>query len=244
MVIREGDYIPEAGEYVVLPKNILPKNNVTLSLRVWVSDAGKQKLVKEEAVYDEEFLHRFFNPAYTVEDRVALLDEHYGRYTRDNTAEAFLDYLEESIVARAQVLLGGKVDLEALWQGENGRLLLDWIRLQRGHVQNPIAARKGKSQSQSLNTYSQLVVVYYMHRGGVWPGTLKYSDELVHFLAGLLARTANSIAPLVHYLTEAPNQENNRVLNEKYMAQAQQFFLASGKQDLAKLVEEDLMHLK
>jgi hypothetical protein len=73
---------------------------------------------------------------------------------------------------------------------------------------------------------------------------LKPGNELVHFLAGLLARTPNSIAPLVRYLTERPSQENNKVLNEKYMLQAKRFFLDSGQPHLAQLVEEDLMRLK
>ncbi|UOQ66784.1 hypothetical protein [Hymenobacter volaticus] len=242
--IREGDPIPATGDYVTLPLDIRPKDNVTIARKIQVNDAGKHIPVTEESVYDQEFLQRFFNPAYTVDDRIALLAEHFGRYTRRKTPESFLDYLEARIVAHARVLLGGKVDMEALWQGEDGRLLLDWIRQQRGYVQNPIAARRGKSKTQLLDTKTQLAVIYYMHLGKMWTISLKYSNELVHLLAGILTRTPNSIAPLVHYLTEPPSQENNRVLNEKYMTQAKQFFLHSEQSELAQLVEKDLMHLK
>jgi hypothetical protein len=242
--IREGDPVPATGDHVTLPRDIRPKDNVTIARKILVNDAGKHIPVKEESVYDQEFLQRFFNPAYTVNDRLALLAEHFGRYTRSKTPESFLNYLETRIVAHARVLLGGKVDIEALWRGEDGRLLLDWIQQQRGHVQNPIAARRGKSKAQLLDTKTQLAVMYYMHLGKTCTISLKHNNELVHFLAGLLSRTQNSIDSLVHYLTEPPSQENNRVLNEKYMIQAKQFFLNSGQLELAQLVGEDLMRLK
>ncbi|MCC3155602.1 hypothetical protein LJ737_00020 [Hymenobacter sp. 15J16-1T3B] len=245
LVIREGDPLPE-GDYIVLPQNVLPKDNTTIALRVQVDDDGMQTPVTEAAVYDREFLSRFFSPAYSVDDRLALLEDHFGRYTTVKTQESFLDYLQKQVVNNGLVLLGigGKVDQEEFWRGRDGRVLVDWIQKQRGHMQDPAAGRKKKSKAQSLSTASQLAVVYYMHRGELLKVSLKPSNELVHFLAGLLARTPNSIAPLVRYLTEQPSQQNNKVLNEKYMLQAKRFFLDSGQPKLAQLVEEDLMRLK
>jgi hypothetical protein len=165
-VIREGDPLPE-GEHVVLPQNIRPKDKVTISLRVLVDDEGNQTPVTDEAVYDAEFLSRFFNRAYSVEDRLVLLEEHFGRYTMVKNPGSFLDYLDNRLVAPARILLGGKGDEEARWQGKEGRVLLDWIQKQRDYIQEPIAGRKKKSKAQALSTASQLAVVYYLHKGEV-----------------------------------------------------------------------------
>lgn len=112
--IRQGQSLPDDGaKYVVLPQDIRPKDNVTLPLQVRINEAGQETRILEEAAYNTAFLHRFFNMAYTAEDRLALLEAHYGRYTR--TPESFLDFLDRDIVAIAPILLGIKEEATSLW---------------------------------------------------------------------------------------------------------------------------------
>ena len=72
--VRAGEAIPEDGyEYVVLPQDVRPADNTTIPLQVRIDDAGKPHLIREAAVYSKAFLQRFFDEAYTAEDRLALL---------------------------------------------------------------------------------------------------------------------------------------------------------------------------
>ncbi|MCB2377341.1 hypothetical protein LGH70_07100 [Hymenobacter sp. BT635] len=243
--IRQEQPLPDDGaEYVVLPQNILPKDNVTLPLQVRINEAGQQTRILDEASYNAAFLHRFFNPAYTTEDRLALLEAHYGRYTRTRTPESFLDFLDRDIIAHAPVLLGIKEEAASLWQQEGGQLLRQWIQRQRGYLERPIGIRNGKSQAQVLDLKSQLAVVHYLHRGKMWPGPLLPTKDLAGFLAGVLARSANNIEPLLRFLTEPPSQERNLVLNEKYIARAKKHFEDAQMPLFAQLAADDLEALQ
>lgn len=119
----------------MLPQDIRPKDNVTLPLQVRINEAGQQTRILEEAAYNAAFLHRFFNPAYTNEDRLAFLEAYYGRYTRTRTPESFLDFLDRDIITHAPVLLGIKEEVASLWQQEGGQLLRQWMQRQREYLE-------------------------------------------------------------------------------------------------------------
>ena len=242
-VFRSGDALPsDPKKYALLPSDILPTSTSVISSRFKVRDRGKPVLIREAAVYDREFLHRFFSPAYTVQERLDLLQKQYGYYTTAQTAEAFLEYLD-ILVANAPQLLGGKEETHALWQSVEGRLLLDWIQHRKGDLQNPASIRKGKSRAQVLDTKTQLAVVYYLHKGGILTYSLKPTNELVYLLAGLLSRTASSLERLTGFLTEEPSIASNPVLTKKYIRKAKLFFEEAEMPDLASLAQTDLIRM-
>lgn len=78
----------------------------------------------------------------------------------------------------------------------------------------------------------------------MWPGPLLPTKELAGFLAGVLARTANNIEPLLRFLTEPPSQERNLVLNEKYIVRAKKHFEDAKMPLFAQLAADDLEALQ